>query len=91
MPEHVNFVSIYSRADAICPYPCCKMELKDRANYKNIELKEITHSQFVTSRRVYEVIRRELEMGMHLPITTAEEDHEKAPEDQEDRTPTMIN
>ena len=91
MPEHVNFVSIYSKGDSICPYPCCKLEIEGRPNYKNIEMKDISHSQFVISRSVYEVIRGELEMGMDIPPPSPNQNNETQSNDHEDFPTPMVN
>ena len=64
MPEHVHFVSLYSRNDAVCPYPFCKLDTLKHPRFKNIEISDVSHSQFVISRRAYEIIRREVEMGL---------------------------
>ena len=63
MSDAVHFVSIYSKNDAVCPYPCCKLNLEDFPQYKNIEMDDVSHSQFVMNRRVYEVIREEIQEG----------------------------
>jgi len=59
-----RLVSIYSKADSVCPYPFCKLENDEEENIHNIEIDNVSHTQFVTGRRAYEEVNRELEKGL---------------------------
>lgn len=67
-PRNVRFVSIYSKADAASPFPTCLLENEDEDNLHNIELSDVTHREFLLKRGVYEVIRRELALGLGEPV-----------------------
>jgi triacylglycerol lipase len=60
-PRHVRLVSIYSRADKVSPFPCCRLEDDGVGNTFNVELPELTHREFLYRRAAYEVVRRELD------------------------------
>lgn len=62
-PRGVRLVSIYSKQDRVSPFPACLLEDTGTGNQFNIEIKGITHREFVFRRPVYEVIRRELAAG----------------------------
>ena len=63
MPENVHFVSIYSKNDAVCPYPFCKLNVEETPKYKNIEMEDVSHCQFFMNLQFYEVIREEIQDG----------------------------
>ncbi len=62
-PETVRFVSVYSKQDRFCPFPSGILETEGRENLSNVELKDCSHREFLTKKRAYDVIRRELEAG----------------------------
>ncbi len=62
-PRDVRFVSIYSKLDRASPFPCCMLEDKQGGNLFNIEVPGVTHREFVYKRSVYEIVRRQLELG----------------------------
>jgi pimeloyl-ACP methyl ester carboxylesterase len=62
-PQHVRFVSIYSKEDRVNPFPSCILETNGHANLLNIEVHGVTHRQYLMNRGVYQVIRRELAAG----------------------------
>jgi hypothetical protein len=62
-PRHVRFVSVYSKADRASPFPCCILETNTAENLHNIEVPGITHREFCFKRRVYEVVKQQLELG----------------------------
>lgn len=64
LPEQVHMVSMYSKDDGVCPYPCCRIDIEGRTNIKNIEIDDTNHTEFVISRRVYEHIHAELQAGL---------------------------
>jgi triacylglycerol lipase len=63
-PRSVRFTSVYSKADRASPFPCCILEDKGASNLFNIEVDGVTHRDFLLKRKVYEVIRRELALGL---------------------------
>ncbi|MFZ5468773.1 MAG: esterase/lipase family protein [Myxococcota bacterium] len=62
-PRQVRFVSIYSKADKVNPFPSCILEDNRTGNLFNIEIAGVSHRDLVLKRSVYEVIRRELALG----------------------------
>jgi triacylglycerol lipase len=69
MPNAVRMVSIYSRDDRVNPFPSCILENPlDQRNLKNIEITDVGHREFVTSRTVYQLVRRELFCGLGLAV-----------------------
>jgi triacylglycerol lipase len=71
-PRSTRFVSIYSKADRVNPFPACILEDNGHSNLMNIEVADITHREFVTRRVVYQVIRRELALGYGIPLPKEE-------------------
>jgi hypothetical protein len=62
-PQHVRFVSIFSKEDRVNPFPSCILETNGHANLVNIEVHGIPHGQYLLNRGVYQVIHRELAAG----------------------------
>jgi triacylglycerol esterase/lipase EstA (alpha/beta hydrolase family) len=62
-PDQVRFSSVYSKQDRFCPFPAATLETEGHANLSNIEVSECAHREFLTRKKVYDVIRRELEAG----------------------------
>ena len=62
-PESVHFVSIYSKADRLTPFPSAMLETDGHPNLKNVEVDDIGHHEFLTRRKVYDVIAQELDAG----------------------------
>ena len=51
------------------PFPSCLAENEHGApNVSNIEIADVKHREFVTSRSVYQVLRRELFTGYGLEV-----------------------
>jgi triacylglycerol esterase/lipase EstA (alpha/beta hydrolase family) len=68
-PKDVRFTSIFSKSDRVNPFPSCLLENEYGAsNIANIEIADVKHRDFVTSRTVYQVVRRELFTGYGLPV-----------------------
>ena len=68
-PRDVNLTSIFSKTDHVNPFPSCLVENEFYApNVRNIEIADVKHREFVTSRSVYQVVRRELFTGDGLPV-----------------------
>lgn len=68
-PRDVNLTSIFSKTDHVNPFPSCLVENEfDAPNVRNIEIADVKHREFVTSRSVYQVVRRELFTGYGLPV-----------------------
>jgi hypothetical protein len=63
-PRHVRFVSIYSKADRMSPFPACILETDKGTNLYNIELPGVGHREFILKRSVYDVVRQELALGL---------------------------
>ncbi len=62
-PPESRIVSVYSKTDRICPYPCCLLEV-DAPNVKNVLVEgEISHRDLLTKKAIYEVVRAELDDG----------------------------
>ena len=62
-PLGVRFVSVYSKADRASPFPTCILEA-NQSNLFNVEVPGITHRDFLVRRSVYDVVRRELAIGL---------------------------
>jgi triacylglycerol esterase/lipase EstA (alpha/beta hydrolase family) len=68
-PRQTSLVSMYSKADGVNPFPSCILENEfDAPNLRNIEVADTVHREFVTSRSVYQIVRRELFTGYGLPV-----------------------
>ena len=67
-PRDVRFVSLYSKADRVNPFPTCIIEDQGNENLANVEVSEVSHREFVVKRAVYQVIRRELAKGYGDPV-----------------------
>ncbi|MCA2976666.1 MAG: alpha/beta fold hydrolase [Myxococcaceae bacterium] len=68
-PKDVRLVNLFSKADRVNPFPSCLMENPFEApNVSNIEIADVKHREFVISRTVYQVLRRELFTGYGLPV-----------------------
>lgn len=59
-PESVRLVSIGSKADRVVPFPSSVLEVDGRPNLLNVEVADVGHHDFLTRKRVYDVVRREL-------------------------------
>ncbi len=69
MPGDTRVVSLYSRDDHVNPFPSCLLENPAEQNsVRNIEVAGVSHREFVTSRTVYQLVRRELFTGLGLPV-----------------------
>jgi triacylglycerol lipase len=62
-PRSVHFVSVYSKSDRLTPFPTALLETQDGPNLKNVEIDDIGHHEFLTRKKVYDVIARELDDG----------------------------
>jgi len=62
-PSGVRFVSVYSKADKVAPFPTPLLETEGAPNLHNIEVADVGHHDFLTRRSVYQVIQRELALG----------------------------
>lgn len=67
-PRHVRFVSIYSKLDKVSPFPSCILETNGEENLHNVEVDGVTHREYLWKRQVYQVIRRELSLGLGEPL-----------------------
>jgi pimeloyl-ACP methyl ester carboxylesterase len=68
-PRSTRMVSIYSKADKVNPFPACILENhQNEPNLTNIEVADVHHREFVTSRTIYHLVRRELFTGLGLPV-----------------------
>jgi triacylglycerol lipase len=67
-PGAVRLVSVYSRGDRVNPFPACFVDNPDlEPHISNVEVPQVAHREFVTSRSVYQVVRRELFTSYGLP------------------------
>lgn len=60
-PANSQLISIYSKADRLCPYPTARLEEEKSSNLKNIEVEGVNHTGLVMRKKVYDIILRELE------------------------------
>lgn len=68
-PREVRFTSIFSKADKVNAFPSCILEGAGvTPNLHNIEVADVAHREFLTSRTVYQLVRRELFTGYGLPV-----------------------
>jgi triacylglycerol lipase len=68
-PGGVQLTSIYSKGDGVNPFPSCVIDNPtSEPNLKNVEIADVRHREFVTSRSVYQAVRRELFVGLGLPV-----------------------
>jgi hypothetical protein len=65
-PGNVRFVSVYSKADRVSPFPTCLLESHLGDNLFNVEVPNVGHHEFLHKRTVYEIVRRELALGYGL-------------------------
>lgn len=79
-PSDVRFVSVYSKADRVSPFPTCMLEAEGQKNLFNVEVPNVGHHDFLTRRSVYNVVARELALGYGIapprPILHAVSDDE---------------
>jgi pimeloyl-ACP methyl ester carboxylesterase len=60
-PPGVRIVSIYSKDDTICPYPSAVLRFPAKSKrLKNVEIEDVGHAEFLSKRKVYNLIRKEL-------------------------------
>ncbi len=62
-PDGVRFVSVYSKADRASPFPSCILEA-NQPNLFNVEIPGVSHREFLYKRSVYDVVKRELALGL---------------------------
>ncbi len=69
-PSAVRMTSVFSKADKVNPFPTCILEGTgtEGQDIHNIEVADVVHREFLTSRTVYGVLRRELFTGYGLPV-----------------------
>lgn len=66
-PRDVRVTSIYSKADRVNAFPSCILEEGGHVpNVFNVEVGDVVHRELLTSRTVYQVVRRELFTGYGL-------------------------
>jgi len=68
-PRDVRFVSVYSKADRVNPFPSCILETREHDNLLNIEVADCSHREFVTRRTVYQVVKQQLSIGYGDPVS----------------------
>ncbi len=61
-PRGVRLTSIYSRRDAVAPYPSALLDAAGHEHVRNVEV-DCTHREFLVKRRVYDEILREVRRG----------------------------
>jgi triacylglycerol esterase/lipase EstA (alpha/beta hydrolase family) len=72
LPPRVDFYSLYSRTDTVCPYPCPVLPPQPR--YYNVEIESITHSEFLLKKSVYHLIVHALESTVPRSLLKCTED-----------------
>jgi triacylglycerol lipase len=60
-PREVRLTSIYSRCDLVCPASSCRLEARQGAHLKNIEVARGGHLEFLFSAEISSIVCRELE------------------------------
>lgn len=60
-PHFIRFTSIYSRDDNLVPFPMGLIEDQGRPNLRNIEVKGISHHEFLVKKSVFDVVLGEIE------------------------------
>lgn len=65
-PKKVKFYSIYSKDDRVCVYPGAVLE--EAQNVKNVEVEEVSHSEFLIKKQVYHIIKHALDNQMPLSL-----------------------
>ena len=60
-PRGVRLTSIYSQRDPICPPSSCRLEVRQRAHLKNVEVTQGGHLAFLFHVGISSIICRELE------------------------------
>lgn len=70
-PSHVQFASIYSKADQVAPFPVGIIEADDHENLVNIEVPNVAHHEFLTRKKVYDIVRQQLEIAYARAIREA--------------------
>lgn len=59
-PSQVRLVSIYSKTDRVASFPSTLLETDGEANQLNVDVRNVAHNRFLSTKRVYEIVRREL-------------------------------
>jgi triacylglycerol esterase/lipase EstA (alpha/beta hydrolase family) len=67
-PRDVRMTSVFSKTDRVNPFPSCILEGGEGQDLHNVEVSDVVHREFLTSRTVYHVVRRELFTGYGLPV-----------------------
>lgn len=68
-PRDVKLTSLFSKSDKVNPFPSCILEDAGvMPNIKNIEVAEVNHRELLTSRTVYQLVRRELFTGYGMDV-----------------------
>ncbi len=68
-PRDVRLTSVFSKADRVNAFPSCILEETGAGEqHHNIEVADVVHREFLTSRTVYQVVRRELFTGYGLAV-----------------------
>lgn len=62
-PENVRLVSIYSKADQVASFPSPLLETDGQDNLLNVDVHDVHHYNFLATKRVYEIVRRELHIA----------------------------
>lgn len=57
-PKHIKVFSIFSKSDTVCPFPVSVLD--ETAIIKNIEIPNVTHSEFLIKKNVYNAIKHAL-------------------------------
>ncbi len=65
----MHLTSLYSKADKVSPYPTCIIDAPGNPDrIHNLEVENVAHREFLTSRTVYHIIRKELFEGYDMEV-----------------------
>ncbi len=71
-PDHVHFASIFSKDDTIATFPSTMIEDEGRENLVNIEVPNVQHHEFLVKKKVYEVVRQQLDIAYKRSLSAIE-------------------
>lgn len=62
-PKDVRLVSIYSKADKVASFPSTLLETNGEQNLLNVDVLNVPHHRFLSTKRIYEIVRREIHVA----------------------------
>ncbi len=67
-PDGFHLVSIYSKDDLMCPSGASRFPALDRGRIQNVEVKGLSHSDFLLSKQSYELLLKQLRSADEIPL-----------------------